>query len=81
SQSTQATAAASIPDSQAASALPPGDDLASWIQADKRRREQEQILLALRKSGGNRSKAAELLGVSRSTLWRKLRLLGLQGKI
>ncbi|MBS6951820.1 MAG: hypothetical protein KH230_01140 [Enterocloster asparagiformis] len=37
-------------------------------------------MYALRKSGGNRSKAAELLGVSRSTLWRKLRLLGLQGK-
>lgn len=39
--------------------------------------EREQILEALRRSGGKRQEAAELLGMSRTTLWRKLREHGL----
>ena len=35
--------------------------------------ERERILDALRRSGGRKGEAAELLGVNRSTLWRKLR--------
>lgn len=35
--------------------------------------EQEMILEALRKSGGNRTKAADMLGWGRTTLWRKLK--------
>ena len=35
--------------------------------------EKEMILDALRKSGGNRSKAAKILGWGRTTLWRKLK--------
>lgn len=35
--------------------------------------EKEMMLDALRKSGGNRSKAAEILGWGRTTLWRKLK--------
>ncbi|MDY3617605.1 sigma 54-interacting transcriptional regulator [Agathobaculum sp.] len=35
--------------------------------------EPERILKALEKSGGNKSMAAELLGVSRATLWRHLK--------
>ena len=35
--------------------------------------ERELILNALRESGGRRQQAAELLGMSRTTLWRKLR--------
>ncbi|WP_338872232.1 sigma-54 interaction domain-containing protein [Myxococcus stipitatus] len=36
----------------------------------------EQVHAALAKAGGNRSEAARLLGVSRVTLWRRLRALG-----
>lgn len=36
-------------------------------------KEREQILMALRMSGNNRSRAAEILGISRSTLWRKMK--------
>lgn len=35
--------------------------------------EKEMILDALRRSGGNRSKASEILGWGRTTLWRKLK--------
>lgn len=34
--------------------------------------ERERIIDALRQTGGNRTKAAELLGVSRVTLWKKM---------
>jgi len=35
---------------------------------------------ALRRAGGNRSEAARLLGVSRTTLWKRMRDLGLNGE-
>ncbi len=35
--------------------------------------ERERLLEALREAGGRRSVAAEILGLSRSTLWRKLK--------
>ncbi|MBZ4414643.1 sigma 54-interacting transcriptional regulator [Myxococcus sp. XM-1-1-1] len=38
--------------------------------------DEEQVRAALTRAGGNRSKAARLLGVSRVTLWRRLRTLG-----
>jgi transcriptional regulator with PAS, ATPase and Fis domain len=34
--------------------------------------EREQIINALKQTGGNRTKAAELLGTSRVTLWKKI---------
>lgn len=37
------------------------------------RMDRQRIMQALRDSGGRRSRAAEILGISRSTLWRKLR--------
>jgi transcriptional regulator of acetoin/glycerol metabolism len=40
-------------------------------------REREVIVDALREHGGNRVKAATALGLSRSTLYRRLRLYGL----
>jgi two-component system response regulator AtoC len=40
--------------------------------------ERERIVDALRTAGGKKGVAAEALGMSRSTLWRKLRELGLQ---
>jgi transcriptional regulator of acetoin/glycerol metabolism len=38
----------------------------------------EQIVAALRRAGGNKAKAARLLGVDRSTLYRKIRELHIQ---
>ena len=35
--------------------------------------EEEQIREALRKTGGKKTRAAELLGMDRSTLWRKMK--------
>jgi DNA-binding NtrC family response regulator len=40
--------------------------------------EREHILNVLEHTRGNRTRAAEVLGVSRSTLWQKLRRLGLE---
>jgi transcriptional regulator of acetoin/glycerol metabolism len=40
--------------------------------------ERNQILAALAKHNGKKAQAAEELGMSRSTLWRKLRELQLQ---
>ncbi|MCB9687290.1 MAG: sigma-54-dependent Fis family transcriptional regulator [Alphaproteobacteria bacterium] len=39
--------------------------------------ERARILEALRASGGRKGRAAEMLGMSRSTLWRKIEILGL----
>ena len=40
--------------------------------------ERDMILKSLTKTGGNRTKAAELLGWSRSKLWRKIKHHGLE---
>jgi transcriptional regulator, propionate catabolism operon regulatory protein len=42
----------------------------------KVRTAREEVARALRESGGNRAEAARKLGVSRSTLWRRLKRLG-----
>jgi len=39
--------------------------------------EREAVLDALRDAGGNRSKAAQTLGIGRTTLYRKLREFGI----
>ena len=49
------------------------------IQPDLRMEEVEKIKEALRRSGGNRTKASLALGMSRTTLWRKMLLLGIKG--
>lgn len=41
--------------------------------------ERRQILMALKETNGHIIKAAKLLGVSRTTLWEKMRRLGLEG--
>ena len=40
--------------------------------------ERAEIVAALRQADGNRSRAASLLGIGRSTLYRKLRALGIE---
>ncbi len=53
----------------------PGLDLEQAVD----RFERGYILMALRLSGGNREKAAETLGISPATLYRRLEKLGLKG--
>lgn len=47
---------------------PASKTVGNWIAIEK-----EMMVDALRKTGGNRSKAADLLGWGRTTLWRKLK--------
>ena len=57
------------------SARPP-QALRDAVQGVTERTEKELILDALRQTGGNRTRAARLLGVSRKTLFNKMTLLG-----
>jgi len=41
------------------------------------RNEREQILRALEASGGNRTRAAEMLGISRATIFRRIKEMGI----
>jgi two-component system response regulator AtoC len=56
------------------SVFPLSGDTASWPATEKR-----LILDALIKSKGSRSRAADLLGWARSTLWRKMKQHGIDG--
>ncbi len=49
----------------------PSADLPPSLSAEEQA-EREQIVAALKQTGGNRTKAAELLGTSRVTLWKKI---------
>lgn len=40
--------------------------------------ERDKIINALKQAKGNKSLAAKLLGIHRTTLWRKLRELGIE---
>ncbi|MGC0373020.1 helix-turn-helix domain-containing protein [Streptomyces sp. SAI-229] len=41
--------------------------------------ERDAIIRALDAAGGNKSEAASMLGIGRTTLYRRLRQLGLDG--
>lgn len=49
---------------------------AASVKADLRAVERRHLMKVLEQSGGNREEAARLLGVSRTTLWRRMRRLG-----
>ena len=77
SEAEELTAADLFPES--ALEPPPGPRDASLVEAlDEAAR--LAIEDALRRAGGNRSEAARLLGVSRTTLWKRMRDLGLSGE-
>ena len=52
--------------------VPTGEGVASWKSMEK-----QMIMDALVKTGGHRGKAASLLGLGRSTLWRKMKQYGI----
>jgi DNA-binding NtrC family response regulator len=54
---------------------PPPQALRAAVQGVAERTEKELILDALRQTGGNRTRAARLLGVSRKTLFNKMTIL------
>jgi DNA-binding NtrC family response regulator len=54
-----------------AAGIPPGGDLAQW--------EKSVIEQALREAGGNQTKAAQRLGISRDTLRYRLKKFGISG--
>ena len=55
----------------------PGERVASLAEV-RERAERMHIEDAIRQTGGEIAKAATLLGISRTTLWDKMRKLGLQ---
>jgi len=48
-----------------------------WVLRSRYFLRKTEIIDALTKSGGKRDRAAALLGMSRTTLWRKMKALGL----
>jgi len=55
-----------------------GPDPNAMAEASLRAQAEHAVRLAVQSCGGNRSEAARQLGISRNTLYRKLRELGLQ---
>jgi DNA-binding NtrC family response regulator len=55
-----------------------GGDGPSRVPRERDLTEAERILMALHRCDGNRSGAAALLGISRTTLWRRIRSLDLE---
>jgi len=50
------------------------------IGADKQARKKQELMDALKRSGGNQSEAARMLGVSRVTVWNRIRQFGLNAR-
>jgi DNA-binding NtrC family response regulator len=58
-----------------AGALPPGQGRP--LEKVREEAEREHILSVLQLTDGKRGEAAHILGISRKTLWKKLKHLGL----
>jgi len=54
------------------------EELDRYRPPGSREEESEAILAALREAGGVRARAADLLGMGRTTLWRKMKEYGIQ---
>ena len=59
---------------------PAADETTATTGMTLKELEQSAILRALEEAGGNKAKAAQALGIDRSTLWRKLSAMGLADK-
>ncbi|WP_319521390.1 sigma 54-interacting transcriptional regulator [uncultured Desulfosarcina sp.] len=57
---------------------PVAEKLSSPMPEQRLDREHRRILSALEKAGGHRQKAARLLGMERTTLWRKMKKYGIR---
>jgi len=53
-------------------------DTSRYVPSQAPAREREAILSALREAGGIRSRAARILGMGRTTLWRKMKEYGIE---
>jgi transcriptional regulator of acetoin/glycerol metabolism len=42
--------------------------------------EKQELLEVLQKTGGNQTKAAEILGISRVTVWNRMKRFGIDAK-
>lgn len=69
---------AGLPLSGQAAQFPDTESAEDQKQAPCLPGEEERIRQALHLSGGNRGKAAKLLGIDRSTLWRRMKKYGLE---
>ncbi len=56
-----------------------GQAPAANVPPDRDDTEVDRIRHALERAGGNRERAARMLGVSRATLWRRMKAAGLEG--
>ncbi len=56
---------------------PPGDDIHELVALEYVQAERNRIVAALNDAEGNKGHAAKQLGMSRSTLWRKMKTLGI----
>lgn len=65
-----------LPDTLELEKTPLADDISQAIED----LERQQILHALKQAGGNRTLAAELLGIGRTTLYNKMNQLGIKHK-
>lgn len=45
----------------------------------REKNQEEEILKAIKQADGNMGKAADILGIDRSTLWRRMKRLGMKG--
>lgn len=82
SEPAPSTRAAVVPVAPPAGLATDGDGMPLPLDAVARlaaeRAEREHILAVLEQTRGNRTRAAEILGVSRSTLWQRLRRFGIE---
>jgi len=72
---------APVPDAAFPEAAAPGGVAAAGNTGSLRDVEKQQIIAALEKVGWHRGKAAEILGISPSTLYRRLRDYDLEGRL
>ena len=64
---------ASLPSLKAPWPKPTAGEGAAALKSRQSEAERAEILAVLAASGGDRAKASERLGISRTTLWRKLK--------